>query len=132
MGCSMCGSCGSEHVDGVEYGGAWRWRLVRAAYGASGGGGGYARRRRKRLRGRRGERARPAHGGGSASARRRCELARKQAKTEKEERTAARARHIYDKWALRFFLTPVKPMLRFRTPVDYIGSVYPKLQQKFI
>jgi len=44
----MCGSCGSEHVDGVEYGGAWRWRLVRAAHGASGGGG-YVRRRRRRV-----------------------------------------------------------------------------------
>jgi hypothetical protein len=56
----------------------------------------------------------------------------KWAKTEKEERTAARARHIYDMWAPQFSLTPVKPMLRFRMPVDYIGSVYPKLQQKFI
>ena len=44
----------------------------------------------------------------------------KTGETEKEKRTTARARHIYDKWAPRFSLTPVKPMLRFRTPIDCI------------
>jgi len=52
--------------------------------------------------------------------------------TEEEEKPAARARDIYDRWALRFSLTPVKLMLRFRTPVDCIGSVHPRLQQKLI
>ena len=50
--------------------------------------------------------------------------------TEEEEKSAARARDIYDRWAPHFSLTPVKPMLRFRTPVDCIGSVHPRLQQK--
>ena len=47
-----------------------------------------------------------------------------------EKKLAALARDIYDKWAPRFFLTPVKPMLRFRMPVDCIGSVHLRLQQK--
>ena len=52
---------------------------------------------------------------------------------EKEkQRPAARARNIYDKWAPRFSLTPVKPLLWFRTPVDCIGAVHPRLQQKII
>jgi len=43
-----------------------------------------------------------------------------------------RGQETYDMWAPRFFLTPVDPMLRFRTPVKSIGSVHPRLQQKFI
>ena len=47
---------------------------------------------------------------------------------KEEEKTAARARDIYDMWAPCFSLTPVKPMPRFGTLVDYIGSVHPRLQ----
>ena len=50
---------------------------------------------------------------------------------EKRERRPA-VSELYDMWAPLFFLTPVKPMLRFRTPVDCIGSVHPRLQQKLI
>ena len=60
-----------------------------------------------------------------------CETATAERKQEKQ-RSAAWARNIYDRWAPRFCLTPVKPMPRFRTLVNYIGSVHPRLQQKLI
>ena len=49
-----------------------------------------------------------------------------------EEKTAAGIRHIYDRWVPRFPLTPVDPTLRVWTPVDCIGAVHPRLQQKII
>ena len=72
----------------------------------------------ERLRGRRGERARTAHGGGSTGARQRCggtAAARREGggvvriesggggvKGERKQRPAARARDIYDRWARDF------------------------------
>jgi hypothetical protein len=53
-------------------------------------------------------------------------------KREKRKRQSTRAIEIYDRWAPHFSLTPVKPMTRFRTPVDCIGAVFPRLQQKYI
>jgi hypothetical protein len=53
-------------------------------------------------------------------------------KREQRKKQSTRAREMYDMWAPCFSLTPVKPMLRFRMPVDYIGAVHPRLQQKNI
>ena len=82
-------------------GGSDRWRVERAAAAA---------------------RAWIGDGGGSSR--------EETGETEKEEKLAAHARDIYDKWAPCFSLTSVKSMLRFRMPVDCIGSVHPRLQQK--
>ena len=65
-----------------------------------------------------------ARGGGSSR--------EESSETKEEEKTAARVRDIYDMWAPCFSLTPVKPMPRFGTLVDYISSVHLRLQQKLI
>ena len=127
MGCSTCGSCGSERVDGVEHGGAWRWRHVRAAQEHGG-----ARGQRRRVRAALGERedARRRlgmvvgdHGGeqrrerGRGGGERRCVAAAaardgSDAGETERKRNWRRAREIYDRWDPQFSLTPVDPTPR--------------------
>ena len=64
--------------------------------------------------------------GGCVGERRRLRRAMNEQKSE----GSVREQETYDRWAPLIFLTPVKPMPRFRTPVDCIGSVHPRLQQK--
>ena len=90
-----------------------RRRLAVAAYG----GGEVERRRRERV----------GCGSGAAAARR-----KNAGETEEGREAAARARLIYDRRAPQISLTPVKPMPRFRAPVDCIGAVHPRLLQKSI
>ena len=79
--------------------------------------GGYARRRRKWLRGRRWRRAGERGSGGGCVGKRRREVEGTRRRLEsgenrEEEETAARTRHIYDRWDPRFSLTPVDPTRR--------------------
>ena len=60
-----------------------------------------------------------------AAVRRQEENGRRHEKVRAEDA----GQEIYDMWAPRFSITPVKPMTRFRTPVDCIGAVHPRLQQ---
>ena len=71
-------------------------------------------------------------GGGWAGGESEGKRVRGGVKEERKTGAVGAGRNIYDRWAPRFSLTPVKPMPRFRAPVDCIGAVHPRLLQKSI